>query len=305
MRDRFCFSRLAFLLFAVQIGTGILLAFYYIPHVDHANESVKEITYVVRFGWLVRSLHFWAGQGMVVSLALHLWRMALWGRFKLGCGYGWGTGVIALALTLAADFTGYILRWDDGTYWALRVGVNLIRSLPLIGGFLFKIAVGGDEIGQPALTRFFAWHCLALPIAILIPLRARCWVCFYRRSGEYVRWLIRGEEGFGAVRSDLAATLVAISALIFLSLLRTPSIGLGYEYASSVEEAYAPWFFLWVQEMLYHTSSLIGGVLFPLFTFALLLLTPLSSKLHRRAPIAVMGFLTAMAISLSIARLLR
>lgn len=304
MRYRFCLSRLAFLFFAVQIGTGMLLAFYYIPHVDRANESVKEITYVVRFGWLVRSLHFWAGQGMVVSLAFHLWRMALLGRFKLSCGYGWGTGVVALALVMAADFTGYVLRWDEGTYWALRVGVNLIRHLPLMGDFLFGIAVGDDEIGQPALTRFFAWHCFALPIAILIPLRARCWVCFYRRSREHVRWLIRGGEGLGAIRSELALGFGAISLLLLLSLLHTPSIGLGYEYASSVEEAHAPWFFLWVQEMLYHTSPLIGGVLFPLFAMGLLLLTPLSSRLHRRAPTVLMGFLTVMAISLSIARLL-
>ncbi|HEX30180.1 TPA: DUF4405 domain-containing protein [Candidatus Poribacteria bacterium] len=303
----FCFSRLAFALFLMQVITGILLAFYYVPHVEDANESVKDITYVVRFGWLVRSLHYWAAQLMVISSALHLLRMAIIGRFRLSCSYSWGLGVLILIAVMAVDFTGYLLRWDESTYWALSVGVNLIKHLPLVGGELYRMAVGGDDIGQPALTRFFVWHCFGIPLLIFALLNSKCWPCTRRRLSLYLRWISgreNDEEVYGMIGQELIYMTLALVILLALSFLLIPPIGGRHEYGTPTEEANAPWMFLWIQEMLFHTSSLVGGVILPALTFGLLLLAPKLYRFNRFLPLAVTALIGALAIGLSAVRLL-
>lgn len=308
MIDRFCFSRLAFALFLMQVITGILLAFYYVPHVERANESVKDITYVVRFGWLVRSLHYWAAQLMLISVALHLFRMALIGRFRLSCNYGWGLGVLILIAVMVVDFTGYLLRWDESTYWALSVGVNLIKHLPLVGGELYRVAVGGEDIGQPALTRFFVWHCFGMPLLIFALLNSKCWPCTKRRLRLYLRWISgRGEDedAYGMMVQELAYMTLALVVLLALSFLLIPPIGARHEYGTPSEEANAPWMFLWIQEMLFHTSALVGGVILPTMAFGLLFFAPKLYRFNRFLPLAITVLIGISAISLSAVRLLR
>ncbi|HID55044.1 TPA: DUF4405 domain-containing protein [Candidatus Poribacteria bacterium] len=308
MTNEFCFSRLAFALFLMQIITGILLAFYYVPHVERANESVRDITYVVRFGWLVRSLHYWAAQLMVISAALHLVRMAIIGRFKLSCNYSWELGVLILIAAMAVNFTGYLLRWDESTYWALSVGVNLIKHLPLIGGKLYRVAVGGEDIGQPALTRFFVWHCFGIPLLIFALLNSKCWPCTRRRLRIYLRWISgeeNGEEIYGMIGQEMIYMMLALVILLSLSLFLVPTIGVKHEYGMPTEEANAPWMFLWIQEMLFHTSALLGGVILPAITFVLLLLAPRLYRFSRLLPPAVTVLIGISAILLSVVRLLR
>jgi quinol-cytochrome oxidoreductase complex cytochrome b subunit len=299
---------LAFALFLVEITTGVLLVFYYVPHVGEANESVKDITYVVRFGWLVRSMHYWAAQLMVISTALHLIRLAAASRFKLNCGYGWGLGVLLLILIMTVDFTGYLLRWDESTYWALSVGVNLIKHLPLVGDGLYRMAVGGDDIGQPALTRFFVWHCFGMPLLIFALLNSKCWPCTRVKLRAYLRWLSgRADEDdpmYDMIERDLIYMTIAIVMLLSLSLILIPPIGDRHEYGTPSEEANAPWMFLWIQEMLFHTSSLVGGVILPAVMIGTLFFVPKLSRFHRLLPLLVTALVGVTAIGLSMVRLL-
>lgn len=115
-------------LFAILVITGILEMFFYVPTTEQANESVKLIAYAVPYGWLIRNMHYWAGQGMVVAVSLHLIRVVLSGGYKKRRS-NWLIGISLLLLTLIVDFTGFVLRWDDRSGWALQVGTNIVRSI--------------------------------------------------------------------------------------------------------------------------------------------------------------------------------
>ncbi len=115
-------------LFVLLGITGLLEMFFYVPTPDQANASVKLIAYVVPYGWLIRNLHYWAAQAMVVTVTLHLMRVAFSGGYK-GRRLNWLIGVSLLVLVLLLDFTGYVLRWDERASWALTVGTNLLRTL--------------------------------------------------------------------------------------------------------------------------------------------------------------------------------
>ncbi len=115
-------------LFVILGVTGILEMFFYVPTPELANDSVKLIAYAVPYGWLIRNMHYWAGQAMVVTVTLHLARVAFSGGYKRRRS-NWLIGMSLLILTLIIDFTGFVLRWDDRGSWALLVGTNLIRSI--------------------------------------------------------------------------------------------------------------------------------------------------------------------------------
>jgi quinol-cytochrome oxidoreductase complex cytochrome b subunit len=115
-------------LFGVLAVTGILEMFVYVPTLEGANQSVKLIAYLAPYGWLLRNLHYWAGQAMVVAVTLHLLRVALSGGYK-GRRSNWLIGMALLVLVLLLDFTGFVLRWDDRALWAVTVGTNLLKLI--------------------------------------------------------------------------------------------------------------------------------------------------------------------------------
>ena len=115
-------------LFGLLAVTGILEMFIYVPTPEAANQSVKMIAYLAPYGWLVRNLHYWSGQALVVTVTLHLFRVALSGGYK-GRRSNWLIGMALLLLVLLLDFTGFVLRWDNGALWALTVGTNLLKLI--------------------------------------------------------------------------------------------------------------------------------------------------------------------------------
>lgn len=114
-------------LFLILLVSGVVEMFFYTPTTAGAYDSIKLITYVAPYGWLLRNLHYWAAQAMVVTVTLHMARVVLSGGYKRR-RVNYLIGLALLVLTLLADFTGYVLRWDDGGLWALTVGTNLIRG---------------------------------------------------------------------------------------------------------------------------------------------------------------------------------
>jgi menaquinol-cytochrome c reductase cytochrome b subunit len=153
--------------FLVQLGTGVILAFYYKPHPDEAYESVRHITHEVTLGWLVRGMHRWGASVFIILLFLHMARVFLFGAYKYPRELNWIVGVMILPLAMLMGFTGYLLPWDQTAYWATVVGINLNGTGPIVGPFLAQFLRGGDEIGENTLTIFYATHMLLLPGALI------------------------------------------------------------------------------------------------------------------------------------------
>jgi quinol-cytochrome oxidoreductase complex cytochrome b subunit len=259
--------------------TGILEIFYYTPTPLEAALSIQTLTFLVPFGGLVRNLHYWAAQFLVIISLVHLLRVIFTGatlpprRFN----YLLGMGLFVLAVLL--DFTGYVLRWDEGIRWALVTGTNLIKSIPWIGKTLYGSVVGGAQPGAATLIRFYGWHIFGLALAAVILV---AWHIFrVRRDGgiavpppplrETQARISRNE----LVRREVLAMLLAGVALLLLAVLApaplAPPMG---ETASSTGTARAPWFFLWVQELLKLGSPFLWGVIVPLAILVVVTLIP-------------------------------
>jgi menaquinol-cytochrome c reductase cytochrome b subunit len=153
--------------FLVQLGTGVILAFYYKPHPDEAYESIRYITHDLTLGWLVRGMHRWGASVFIILLFLHMARVFLFGAYKYPRELNWIVGATILPLALLMGFTGYLLPWDQTAYWATVVGINLNGTGPIVGPFLAQFLRGGDEIGADTLTIFYATHMLLLPGALI------------------------------------------------------------------------------------------------------------------------------------------
>jgi ubiquinol-cytochrome c reductase cytochrome b subunit len=165
----------------VQLVTGIALMTSYAPSDKTAWASVHYITFTQSGGWLVRGLHHFGAQAMVIVLAGHLLQVALYGGYKKPREVTWWLGLALLGITLGFALTGYLLPWDQKGYWATRVATNIAGTVPLVGDATQKLLQGGSEYGSLTLTRFYALHVGVLPA--LLVLIAAAHVALVRRNG--------------------------------------------------------------------------------------------------------------------------
>ncbi len=267
-----------FLILVVGL-TGILVTFYYLPTPEQANKSVQALTFLVPFGWLIRNLHFWSAQLLVLVAALHLLRVVFTGAYLPPRRLNYTLGLTLLVLCLFLDFTGYVLRWDEGIHWALVAGTNLIGSIPIIGSRLYALLVGGSQVGAATLIRFYAWHLFGLTILLIIIV---VWHIFrVRRDGgiavpppEFRANEVRIPRRELA-RREIIVMLWAGVVLIVLALLLPAPLAPGIQAGAFQEaESRAPWFFLWVQQLLRLGDPFIYGVLIPAGALLLLALLP-------------------------------
>jgi quinol-cytochrome oxidoreductase complex cytochrome b subunit len=151
-----------------QAITGILLTIYYVPTPDHAYDSVQYITTQVPLGWLIRGLHHWGASLMIIVVVLHMLRVILLGAYKFPREVTWFTGVFLLLIVIGFGFTGYLLPWDQKSFWATTVGTRIAGTAPLIGNYLLRIIRGGTDISAVTLVRFFGTHVWVLPSLLLL-----------------------------------------------------------------------------------------------------------------------------------------
>ncbi len=163
------------ILFGVLVWTGVLLMFYYIPSVERAYSTMKEIQLSVPLGQFTRNMHRWAAHGMVLSVALHMARVFYTGAYKPPREFNWVIGVVLLVLTLGSSFTGYLLPWDQLSYWAITVGTNIAGYAPIAGPATQQILLGGVEVGQNTLIRFYTLHIAALPVLVTLLVSLHIW----------------------------------------------------------------------------------------------------------------------------------
>ena len=159
----FCFGGITFLLFIVQIGTGILLSLYYKPSPENAYESIQYIMNEVRLGWLIREVHAWSANLMILALFFHMLRVFFYGAYKSPRELNWIAGIFLMFITLTFGFTGYLLPWDQLSYWATTVGTEIAGGIPWMGKYILYVMRGGENITGTTLSRFYTLHVIVLP----------------------------------------------------------------------------------------------------------------------------------------------
>jgi len=163
----FCLGGTPAYLLVIQIITGILLAFYYQPTPEAAYASIETITNEVTFGWYFRSLHKWSATFMIAAVILHQIRVYFTGAYRAPRELNWVVGMGLLLVTLGLGFTGYSLVFEQLSYWGATVGAQICDSVPLIGGTMKKMMLGGDVYSGATLTRMYIIHAAVLPAAML------------------------------------------------------------------------------------------------------------------------------------------
>jgi cytochrome b-561 len=327
-------------LFLILTLTGIVLMFLYVPSVERAYLSVKDLEFVVSFGWFLRGLHRISAHLMVAVVFLHMLRVFLTGAYKNGAAanqnrpLNWGIGVVLLLVTLFLSFTGYLLPWDQLAYWAITVGTNIASAAPIVGEWMRFLLLGGSTIEQNALLRFYVLHCFFLPLIVLLLFSYHMWrvrkdgglacadqlaLTQKKEKTEPIKnktysllGITRGttvhvetsliDEDLHTVQSSPNVTrriaAVTLGTLFLTSLLAvllrapleepaTPSI--------TPNPAKAPWYFLWLQELVSDTTfrighfnvngALLGGVLLP----AILILGLVAWPYLDKSPVSAVG----------------
>jgi cytochrome b6 len=214
---------LSLFFFLLQAVTGVLLLIYYRPGPD-AFESVRQITFEIHFGWLVRSAHSWASNLMIVAIFVHMFSVFLMKAYRKPREFGWWTGVVLLLVTMLFGFSGYLLPMNELAYFATKVGLEIPASMPVIGPKLAALVRGGLEVNEFTVQRFFALHVVVLP-AMFIPLLAfhlwlvqkhgNAWPPSEEKKPVEARQTIPFFPNF--LMKDLAMWLIALNVLAVLA----------------------------------------------------------------------------------------
>lgn len=320
-------------LFLILTITGVILLFLYVPSVERAYNSVKDIEFVTSFGWFVRALHRIAAHLMVALVCFHAARVFFTGAYKNGTAgnqnrpLNWLIGVVLLLATLLLSFTGYLLPWDQLAYWAITVGTNIARAAPYVGETIRFVLLGGHEIGQNTLLRFYVLHSFLLPLLVLCLVSWHVWrvrkdgglacvdhLALEQKRENVLPFKTKTYSLLGIARGrtvQVETTLINedqytvnscphLTRRLSMVLLGTLFVGslLAVLARAPLEEpanplvtpnpAKAPWYFLWLQELVSDTTlrigdytingALIGGILIPGVLILLLALWPFFDK---------------------------
>ena len=320
-------------LFLVLTLTGVILMFLYVPSVERAYLSVKDLEFTISFGWFIRALHRVSAHLMVAVVFLHMVRVFLTGAYKNGTAsnqnrpLNWMVGVLLLLLTLLLSFTGYLLPWDQLAFWAITVGTNIASAAPVAGEWLRFLLLGGTTIDQEALIRFYVLHCFFLPLLVLllvsyhlwrirkdgglacvdqlsqsqkkettVPVKSKTYSLLGVASGStvHVETSLADEDQHTVHSSPNLTRRLAVVALgtAFISVLLAIVARAPLEEAANPNvtpnPAKAPWYFLWLQELVTDTTfriagftingALIGGILLPAILVAWLVIWPYVDK---------------------------
>jgi len=277
---------ICFYLFIIEWITGIYLMFYYEPSTGAAYGRILDLNYTITFGRVMRNLHRWAAEAVVVGVALHMCRVFYTGAYKPPREFNWVLGVSLLVLTLALSFTGYLLPWDQLSFWAVTVGTNIVSYAPVLGPKLRYVLLGGDTVGSDALLRFYTLHVIAVPAVTALLINYHIWRVV-KDGGLAHPAENRGADGEPVgQRADSVVTtfpkVVYLELLVFLVLMIGLMVASLLFNAPLEEEANpltpsnpskAPWYFLGLQELVGY-SAFWGGVGVPTILMIFLIVLP-------------------------------
>jgi len=258
---------MALFLFFLQVGTGILLLFYYRPSAGEAYESVQFLMSEVEFGWLIRSIHAWGANLMIFTVFIHLFSVLLMKAYRPPREISWVSGVFLLFLALGLGFTGYLLPWNELSFFATRVGTEIPGVIPIVGDFVREVLRGGEDVTGATLTRFYALHVSVLPglTFLLITLH----VYLVQRQGMSVPPSVEREGGRKRsipfvpdfLLRDLVGWLMALAVLAAAAAFFPAELGEKADPFAPAPEGIRPeWYFMFMFQTLKYLPGRIAGI---------------------------------------------
>jgi len=310
----YVFGSGALTLFLLQIATGICLALVYVPSADEAFGSLQVLNFEQPLGWFLRAMHGWGSNFMVALVLLHMIQVFLFGAFKYPRELTWMVGVILLLATLGMAFSGQVLRWDQDAYWGLGIVSSLVGRVPIVGGQLVQVVLGGPIIAGETLTRFFALHVFVIPgllialVGIHLLMVLKLGINEYPMPGRLVNrdtYVAEYEEAVHkdgvpfvpvAFQKDLVFAGLLIGAVIFCAAVFGPFGPGGAPDPTIIQTVPRPdYFFLWIFSVaalmppgIESFALLVGPVVGILALLALPLWAGVGEKSWRRRPVAVL-----------------
>lgn len=285
----------ALLMFVSQFVTGILLLLYYRPTLKEAHESIQYITGEVAFGWLFRQVHAWGATVMMVAVTLHMMRTYFMGSFKKPRELTWVIGVLLFVVTMVFGFTGYLLPWNQLSYWATTVGTEVVGAIPYVGEDLKTVVLGGPSVGQETLSRFFVIHVVILPWILVILLTLH--LVLMRIHNLATLEDVGQEKPFAAesgvpfwpvhMAKEASVAMVCFAVLLTLSVYYPWEIGEAANPLETPEGIKPEWYFLPTYQLLKYFSGPVGkvlGILVSGIPFLLLVFWPFIERGTGRHP---------------------
>jgi len=294
-------SGLVFILI-MQILTGILLLFYYAPTMDHAWDSIRYLMEEVPFGAFIRGLHHWGASMMVVLAVLHITQVFVWGAYKRPRELTWLAGLTAFSVVMGFAWTGYLLPWDQLSYWGTVVGTEIIGTVPLIGEAVSTFIKGGGSIGAQTLARFFALHIWILPATLFCAVALHLYL--FRRQGvagpfKGTPETLEQHKAFFFPRQffiDVLFALFLFLILVGLSIAFSPELRSPANPVVSPAHVAPEWYFLFLYELLKYFPRgwiVVGTVVIPGMIALLMIGLPFYDRSEIRHPLRRWGALLA------------
>jgi quinol-cytochrome oxidoreductase complex cytochrome b subunit len=168
LNPAYCLGGMAFTAFLVSAATGLLLSIYYVPSAKEAYPSIVMLQNKVWLGWLIRSLHKWSANFLIIFVLLHAVRVFVNKAYRPPRELNWMAGAVGFVIIMVSGFTGYLLPWDQKAYWATEVATGMAKTVPGVGGFLLRLLRGGPEVSGATLLRFYSIHTLWAPFMLLM-----------------------------------------------------------------------------------------------------------------------------------------
>lgn len=281
---------MAMVLILLLMASGLLMGFIYDPAPERAYGSILVLQEDLLFGRLVRGIHFWSANLLVVIAGLHLLRVFLTGAFHGPRRSNWLIGVGLLFSILVSAFTGYLLPWDQLSFWAITVSTEMLAYVPVVGEGLRSVILGGDQVGPATAVVFYTVHSTIMPLALILLMTWHTWRI--RLAGGVILPAAGdgrpGEDEYVPFMPDLlmremAVALIVIALIVVLAVIFGAPLGEPANPGVSPNPAKAPWYFLGVQELLLHFHPLFAVLVIPLLSVIALMAVPFLRYEHHVA----------------------
>ena len=259
-------------LFLMLISTGVLMIFVYEPSPERAYQSILFMEQETLFGRLIRGIHYWSANLLIPVAVLHMLRVFLTGAFHAPRQSNWIIGLSLLFLILLSGFTGYLLPWDQISYWAITICTEMLGYMPGIGQTLQRVILGGTEIGPATVINFYALHTIVVPFLLAMLMTWHFWRV--RLAGGVVVPSDLGDDPEAGIDyvpfipnlllKEIVVALILVAVVLVLAIVFGAPLGELANPGVSPNPAKAPWYFLGFQELLLHFHPLFAVFIIPL-----------------------------------------
>ena len=281
--------------FTIQVSTGLLLMLYYHPSIPQGYADMKDLEFVVSSGVMLRSLHRWSAHAMVFLVFMHMAKVFYRRAYQPPRELNWVVGVSLLLGTLLLSYTGYLLPWDQLSYWGTTVGASIISSMPFVGARLRFYLLGGHTVNANALLRFYVLHTMIFPLVVIMLIAVHLWR-LHKDGGMYEPdeqgkpilpdHIPAEDDLFRGVESEKT---LSYRELLFREIIGIEALAVGLfsmaliwkapldELANPLHTpnpAKAPWYFTGLQELLHYFPPFVAGIILPVLIVSGLFIIP-------------------------------